>query len=236
MRQVQKTPKKSPGGSSGDCDNTKLNAKIESHATRLREDKPYLHDNVLLTEVTFGRFNEIGLGSRIAFSHIGDYSYCDRYADIANATVGKFANIASFTRIGASDHPLDTVACHHFLYRSADYWPDAEHDEQFFVQRKSRRTSLGHDCWVGHAAMIKPDIRVGDGAVIAAGSVVTKDVEPYTIVAGVPATPLRLRQPRHIAERIIALGWWDWEHDRIRTCLSDFRKLSAEEFLEKYET
>ncbi len=203
--------------------------------TRLRADKPYLHEDVQITDVNFGRYTEIGKGSRIAYSDIGDYSYCDQYADLANTSVGKFSNIASFTRVGATDHPLHTIACHHFLYRSADYWEDAEVDEQFFHHRRSRRAYIGHDTWIGHAAMIKPDVTLGHGAVVASGSVVTKDVEPYTIVAGTPATVLRLRQPRDIADRIIQLAWWDWSHEALRDGLLDFRSLTAEEFLEKYD-
>lgn len=202
---------------------------------RLMPDKPFLHGIVRLTEVKFGRYNEVGQGSRVSFSEFGDYSYCDRYADIANTTVGKFSNIASFVRIGASDHPLDTVALHHFLYRSAEYWDDVQDDQQFFAERKSRRASIGHDTWIGHAAQIKPGITVADGAVVASGSVVTKDVAPYTIVAGVPATVLRLRQPRPIAERIIKLAWWDWSHEQLRAGLTDFRTLKAEEFLDRYD-
>ena len=83
--------------------------------------------------------------------------------------------------------------------------------------------------------MIKPEVTVGDGAVVAAGALVTKDVAPYTIVAGTPATPLRERQPREIAERLIALGWWDWDHSALRAALEDFRTLTAEAFLERYE-
>lgn len=82
--------------------------------------------------------------------------------------------------------------------------------------------------------MVKPGVRLGHGAVVAAGAVVTKDVDPYVIVAGTPAKPLRLRQPRAIADRMIALAWWDWSHDAIRAALDDFRHLPAEAFLEKY--
>ena len=83
--------------------------------------------------------------------------------------------------------------------------------------------------------MIKPEVTLGHGAVVAAGAVVTKDVDPYTIVAGTPAKPLRPRQPREIAERLIALAWWDWSHEALRAGLADFRSLPAEAFLEKYE-
>ena len=201
---------------------------------RLTAEAPFLHAGCQITDSSFGAYTEVGAGSRIANSRFGDYSYCDRYADIANASVGKFANIASFVRIGATDHPLDTAACHHFLYRSADYWDDAENDAAFFARRTARRASIGHDTWIGHGAMIKPEVTLGDGAVVASGAVVTKDVAPYTIVAGTPAKVLRLRQPPEIAARLIALAWWDWPHDVLRARLDDFRTLAAEAFLDRY--
>jgi hypothetical protein len=166
---------------------------------------------------------------------MGDYSYCDRYADIANAWIGKFANIASFVRIGATDHPMDRASMHHFLYRSPDYWDNVEIDQDWFEKRASRRVTIGHDTWIGHNAQIKPEITIGHGAIVASGAVVTKDVAPFTIVAGVPATPMRERFDRKISERLIALSWWNWSHDQLRLALDDFRRLPISAFLEKYE-
>lgn len=202
---------------------------------RLSAVDPFIHPDCDITDSTFGAYVEIGRGSRLNNATFGDYSYCDRYADIANARIGKFANIAAFSRIGATDHPLDTAACHHFLYRSADYWDDTTQDEAFFAHRRSRIAYVGHDTWIGAGAMIKPEVTLGHGAVVAAGAVVTKDVDPYTIVAGTPAKPLRLRQPRNIADRLIALAWWDWDHDALRAALDDFRAMKAEDFLEKHQ-
>ncbi len=201
---------------------------------RLNPDTPVLQADVDLTEVSFGRYTEVGKGSRISHSHIGDYSYCDRYCDISNTTIGKFSNIASFVRIGATDHPMDRAALHHFMYRSADLWDDAPNDTAFFDHRKSRRAVIGHDTWLGHACMIKPEVTVGHGAIVAAGAIVTRDVAPYTIVAGTPAKVLRHRQPPEIAARLIALAWWDWDHACIRAALDDFRSMKAEAFLEAY--
>ena len=203
---------------------------------RLVAEAPFIHPECEITDSTFGAYVEIGKGSRVNNSCFGDYSYCDRYADIANAQIGKFANIAAFARIGATDHPLHTAACHHFLYRSDDYWDNAGRDEDFFAHRRSRTAHIGHDTWIGAGAMIKPEVTLGDGAVVAAGAVVTKDVEPYSIVAGTPAKVLRVCQPPEIAARLIALAWWDWSHEDIRQALPDFRSLAAEAFLEKYET
>lgn len=203
---------------------------------KLSQSAPFIHPDCQIADCEFGAYTEIGQGSRLNNAHFGDYSYCDRYADIANARIGKFANIAAFSRIGATDHPLDTASCHHFLYRSNDYWDDAEHDPSFFAHRQSRLAHIGHDTWIGGHAMVKPEVTLGHGAVVAAGAVVTKDVDPYTIVAGTPAKPIRLRQPRDIADRIIALAWWDWDHRALRAALDDFRALPVAAFLEKYES
>lgn len=201
---------------------------------KLKAETPLIHPDCEIVDSTFGAYCEVGRWSRVLNASFGDYAYCDRGADIANATIGKFANIAALSRIGATDHPLHTAACHHFLYRSASYWEDAEDDPDFFAHRRARRATLGHDTWIGHGAMVKPEVTVGDGAVVAAGALVTKDVAPYTIVAGMPAAPLRPRQPPQIAERLIALAWWDWDHARLRAALTDFRHLTAAAFLEKH--
>ena len=203
---------------------------------RLRPDAPVLHPDVEVTpDCAFGAYVEVGRGSRVAHSTLGDYSYCDRYADIANAHIGKFANIAAHSRIGATDHPMEKASLHHFHYRSADYWDDACDDAAWFAHRRSRVATLGNDTWIGAQAMVMPEVRVGHGAVVAAGAVVTRDVAPYWIVAGVPARPLRPRLLARTAERLMALAWWDWDHATLRARLDDFRRLSAEDFLDRYE-
>lgn len=201
----------------------------------LMNGDPVVHGECDIVDVEMGRHVEIGQGSRVAYCTFGDYAYCDRVCDIANADIGKFANIASFVRVGATDHPLDRASLHHFMYRSGDYWADAEHDADWFAKRRARRVGVGHDTWIGHNAQIKPEVTVGHGAVVASGAVVTRSVDPYMIVAGVPAKPIRRRQPVAIADRLIALAWWDWDHDRLRSALEDFRALPVHAFLEKYE-
>ena len=204
--------------------------------TKPSATEPFIHSECEITDSIFCAYVEIDKGCRLNNSKFGDYSCCDRYADIANAQIGKFANSAAFSRIEATDHPLHTASLDHFMYRSDDYWPDLGRDAAFFAHRKSRTATIGHDRWIGAGAKIKPEVTLGDGAVVAAGTVVTKDVDPYTIVAGTPAKPLRLRQPREIAQRLIALAWWDWSHEQLRQTLDDFRNLRAAALLEKYET
>jgi len=201
---------------------------------KLSATAPLIHDGCKIVNSHFGAYCEVGQGSIVVNSTFEDYAYCDRLADIANTTVGRFSNIAAMTRIGPTDHPHTHAAQHHFLYRSSYYWDDAEDDPAFFAARASRRTILGADCWIGHGAIIKPEVTIGIGAIVAAGAVVTRDVAPFMIVAGCPATPLRARFAPAVCDRLLALAWWDWDHARLRAALTDFRALPAEAFLEKY--
>ena len=204
--------------------------------TRLNADAPYMHPECDVVNSIFGRYTELGHGTRMINTTFADYSYTDRYADVANARIGKFANIAAFSRIGPTAHPMELTSMHHMLYRSDDYWEDTPRWTDFFEKRASCITTLGHDTWVGSQAQIMPEVTIGTGAVVAAGAVVTKDVAPYMIVAGVPAVPIRERFTQSIADRLQALAWWDWDHGILHNALMDFRVLKAEAFLEKYET
>ncbi len=201
---------------------------------RLKADAPFLHPDCEVTDTQFGRYVEIGRATRLAHSEFGDYSYCDRWCDIANTQVGKFSNIAASVRIGATDHPMEKASLHHFHYRAGDYFDGAEDDTDWFALRRSRRTVIGHDTWLGHGAQVRPEVTIGPGAVVAGGAIVTRDVAPYMIVAGIPANPLRRRFSESIATRMEELAWWDWPHDRLQASLKDFQTMPAEAFLEKY--
>ena len=202
--------------------------------TRLSET-PLIHPTAVVSDTVLGRYTEIDENCRVSEVEIGDYSYIMNGGSVWCATIGKFANIAAAVRINATNHPMWRATLHHFTYRANDYWPDADHEADFFEWRRGHRVVIGHDVWIGHGSTILPGVTVGNGAVIGSGAVVTKDVEPYTVVGGVAAKVIRERFPRSISERMEKLAWWDWDHTRLRTALDDFRKLDAEAFLARHD-
>ncbi len=185
---------------------------------------------------TLGRYTEIGARTSFVESVLGDYSYIVNDSNVIYTTIGKFCSIAAHTRINPGNHPMHRASQAHFTYRASAYFDDATDDAAFFDWRRSHAVTIGHDVWIGHGAIILAGKTVGTGAVVAGGAVVTKDVPEYTIVGGNPARIIRRRFPEAIGERLKALAWWDWEHTRLRVALTDFRDLSVEAFLEKYET
>lgn len=196
--------------------------------------EPLVHETARVVNSSLGRYTEVADRCRLDEVEMGDYSYIMQDGAVWCATIGKFANIAASVRINATNHPTWRPTLHHFTYRAADYFDGAENDHDFFAWRRDNRVVIGHDVWIGHGATVLPGVSVGDGAVIGAGAVVSRDVAPYTIVGGVPAKLIRERFPKPVAERMQALAWWDWDHDRLFAALDDFRHMAVEDFLEKH--
>lgn len=195
---------------------------------------PLVHETARVVNSTLGRYTEVADRCRLDEVEMGDYSYIMQDGSVWCATIGKFANIAAAVRINATNHPTWRPTLHHFTYRAADYFEGEENDHDFFAWRRENRVTIGNDVWIGHGATVLPGVTVGDGAVIGAGAVVSRDVAPYTIVGGVPAKLIRERFPKLLAERMQALAWWDWDHDRLFAALDDFRHMDVEDFLEKH--
>lgn len=195
--------------------------------------EPTVHENCQLDNVELGRYTEIGIYNFLENVKMGDYSYSSEFCMMQNAEIGKFSNIAAMVRVGPTAHPMERPALHHFTYRRIKYGFAAEDDEAFFRWRADQVAYIGHDTWIGHGAIIMPGVRIGNGAVVGSGAVVTKDVEPYTIVAGVAAKPIRSRFPADVVRKLEEIKWWDWSHELIKERLADFY-LPIEEFVAKY--
>lgn len=206
---------------------------IDSHGpdrTRELGPEPTLHDPVSISESELGAWTEVRAESRLNESEIGDYTYLMERVQLDYTTIGKFGNVAADVRLGPTNHPIDRPTAHHFTYRAGMYDMGAE-DESIFEWRADQPVEVGHDVWLGHGAIVLPGVTIGNGAVVAAGAVVSRDVPPYTVVAGVPAEPIRRRFSSEVAARIEETEWWDWDHETLAERLSAFRDL--DQFLER---
>lgn len=194
--------------------------------------QPTVHPSAVVQHSSLGAWTQLAAGVQFLESSLGDYSYVMEHSQVIYSEVGKFCSIASYVRLNPGNHPLDRPSSHHFTYRASQY-ALGEDDQAFFAWRREHTVRIGHDVWIGHGATLLPGIKVGNGAAVGAGAIVTRDVESYTVVAGIPAKPLRLRFDPEIAARLEALAWWDWPREYLEQRWLDFRG-DVRAFLEKY--
>lgn len=181
----------------------------------------------------FGRNVDLQRFSMIYNSQMGDYSYVGRNFTCWHAKIGKFCSISWNVGIGGANHDYNRISQHAFLY--ANQFGMLDIGQQPGYDRFTTDCVIGNDVWIGCNAVICRDVHIGDGAVIGAGSVVTKDVEPYTIVAGVPAKVIKRRCSSELAKRLCATKWWDLDPAIIKDHFAQFNELITEESVNAIE-
>lgn len=171
-----------------------------------------------LTSVIAGEYSRFAEHADVRNSQVGDYSTIGRYAKIVNTEIGKFCAVSWDCTINAVSHPYSHLSIHAFPY--------VPHAGGFVSKRvqKVEKVIIGNDVWVGANSVIMPGLRIGDGAVIGANAVVTKDVPPYAIVVGVPAKILKYRFSDEIIESLLKVRWWDLDRKILEQHIGLFQK------------
>ena len=202
---------------------------------RFSDPQPRIQPTAELKSCRLGRYSAIGERVVLREVSVGDYTYFERHAEAIYTEIGKFCSIAANSRINALEHPLERLTTHKLTYRPNEYFRYLGVDDQFRERRRAKRVTIGHDVWIGHGGVVMPGVSIGNGAVVGANAVVTRDVEPYWIVAGSPARVLRPRFEPAIAERIERLAWWDWPAERLFEAVPDMQRLAITDFLDRWE-
>lgn len=208
--------------------------KTEDHII-LRDTQPRIHPSAKLQGTKLGNYVEIGERVILRDVTIGDFTYIERHSEGIYADIGRFSSIAANVRINALEHPMERLTTHKVTYRPNEYFRYIGLDADYRSYRQGRRVEIGHDVWVGHGSIIMPEVKIGNGAVIGANAVVTRDVEPYMIVAGSPARIIRPRFPENIVERLEKLQWWFWPVEKFYRAIPDIQTLPIEAFIDKWE-
>lgn len=196
----------------------------ESELNNKLADSSVLYKDCKVSQSHIGNRSSVGDYSRIENSKLEDYvqiqrnngiysstikshSYTGPNTLIFYSTIGKYCSISWNVSIGPANHNYKNLTTHSFLYNNYDKLRPEGVDPGY--NRFEDLCTIGNDVWIAANAIILRGVTVGDGAVIAANSVVTKDIPPYAIVGGTPAKVLKYRFSEDIIAQLLNLKWWE---------------------------
>lgn len=193
-------------------------------------NRKYIKDGVTIGRYVYIRESDInstcmiGNYSVLRKCNINSMTSIGKNCTINYADIGKYCSISWMVTIGAINHHIERLTTNAFPYSKKLGIVDAD-------ELLTDRTVIGNDVWIGCNCVILPNVIIGDGAIIGAGSIVTKDVDPYTIVAGNPAKKVRDRFNEDIKKELIELKWWNFSDEIIKKYINFFRRKVDEELL-----
>lgn len=157
-------------------------------------------------------------------SIIGSYTYVGSGSLLLNSNIGKYCSIAKNSLIGLANHTINNLSTSPIFTEKVNgtgfSWINNDLNHSNITEK---RTSIGNDVWIGERALIMSGLNIGDGSIIGAGSIVTKDVPPYSICAGVPARVLKFRFSDEVIIELERIKWWDIDEELIKENINLFQ-------------
>lgn len=166
---------------------------------------------------------KINRGVKILDSSIGRYTYIGPSSLVLGSEVGAFCSISWNVEIGLANHTLALLSTSPIFTEVNNGTGHSWIDKDVACPEREKLTKIGHDVWIGTGAKVMRGVTIGDGAVIAAGAIVTKDVAPYAIVGGIPARFIKFRFPSEQIVQIRDLKWWDWPEEKLKEYITIFQ-------------
>lgn len=158
---------------------------------------------------------------KLFYSTIGDFSYVGRNTRIVHADIGKFCSIAGGVIVGMGTHTIDKISTSPIFTEKDNStkhsWVDTS------IVNPYKRVKVGNDVWIGERAIVMGGVTIEDGAVIGAGAIVTKNVPPYAVVAGVPAKLLYYRFPQDQIKLLLRHPWWEIPEQELKEHIQIFQ-------------
>jgi phosphonate metabolism protein (transferase hexapeptide repeat family) len=186
------------------------------------KDDVIINRDVIIDKCRIGNACYLYGNSYLMNCTLDDYSYINSNSSILRASIGKFCSIATHVFIGATLHPMDRITTHPFVFSNQVWKFIDQDDEKALMLRENTDTRIGNDVWIGQGAVILPNVKVRDGAIIGAHAVVTRDVEPYAIVVGNPAKRIKYRFDVDTIRKLLSIKWWDWDKTKLEKNMNDF--------------
>lgn len=184
---------------------------------------------------TFTHYTSLQRKAKLLHSHVGRHSRICINTELLNTTVGNFSIIARNCVVGLGAHPTNTLSPHSIFYKKNRWkWHDEWYEDTGF-RENDMPVTIGNGVWIGIRCLILDGVTIGDGAIVAAGAVVTKDVPPFAVVGGVPAKVLKYRFSPEMIERLLKIQWWNLPDEEITRVKDIFHKPNPTlEDLDKY--